>query len=109
MSNTPPGMATEPHLHHPNVRTEPESKTGLYCFKDSARPCAAECMAFITPPDGPDYKDQQWARCLILVNEHRMGKHLVVLAAGVGELLQIRKKAAADVARTNQPAVPPVR
>jgi len=101
----PPGMEASPHLHHPNIRKE----TGLYCFKDADRPCSAACMAFILPPDGPDYKDQQWANCMELVSMHRSGKHLVVIASQLGELLKKQKTADADRARSNQQPPPPVR
>jgi len=82
-----------------------EEGSGLYCFLDHARQCTAECMAFISPPDGPDYIDQQWARCLLLVNAHRGGKHLVVLASTSAQMLQNAKNEAADRQR-NQPAPP---
>ncbi len=54
--------------------------SGLYCFKDSTRVCGADCMAFSAPPDSPDFKGQQWAKCKLLVDSHRTGKHLVILA-----------------------------
>lgn len=62
-------------------------------------------MAFIDAPEGPDYKNQQWANCLLLVNAHRGGKHLVVLASSAGELLRSAKNEAADRAR-HQPSPP---
>jgi len=82
---------------------------GLFCFKDKDRPCTAECMAYILPPEGPDYKDQQWARCLLLVNTHRTGKHLVVLCANVEKMISLTKTEQADRVRLNQPPVPPVK
>lgn len=100
----PPGMEAQPHPHHPNLRQE----TGLYCFKDATRACGAECMAYIAPPAGDDYKDQQWAHCMELVSMHRTGKHLVVIAANLDQLIRLRKKADADRERLNQPAVPKV-
>jgi hypothetical protein len=63
-------------------------------------------MAFDVPPDGPDYKDKQWAHCALLVNAHRAGKHLVILASTSAELFRTNKVAAADKVRTTQP-VPP--
>ena len=65
----------------------------LVCFKDKTRVCGPDCMAYIAAPTGPDYTDQQWARCLLLVNTHRTGKHLVVLASAMGEILQKAKTA----------------
>lgn len=90
---------------HPSMRDEPEKKSGLYCFLNPDRVCGSECMAYVSPPDGPDYRDQQWANCLLLVNAHRGGKHLVVLASTTGELLQRAKNEAADQAR-NRPGPP---
>jgi hypothetical protein len=87
----------------------PDSKNGLYCFLNKDRECGSECMAFIHPPEGPDYKDQQWSNCLLLVNAHRGGKHLVILADTTGKLLGLTKNKQADEARANQPAPPVVR
>lgn len=81
--------------------------TGLYCFLDDARPCSAECMAYDAAPEGADYRDKQWANCMLLVNAHRGGKHLIVLASLGSELLHKTKNAAADAARANQ-TPPPV-
>ena len=92
-------------LHHPRIK-DPE---GLICFLDVGRPCEASCMAYITPPDGPDYQDQQFANCMLLVNAHRAGKHLVVLAMVGGELVKKNKTEAADRARAQQTPPPEVR
>jgi hypothetical protein len=72
--------------------------SGLFCFKDQQRACTAECMAYVNPPPGEDYKDQQWAHCLELVNLHRVGKHTALLAAQAGEIVKIM--------RTPSPPVP---
>jgi hypothetical protein len=66
-------------------------------------------MAYITAPNGPDYVGQQWARCILLVNTHRTGKHLVLLADAVGQQVKKAAAAIADAARTNQPPPPTVR
>lgn len=63
-------------------------------------------MAYITAPAGPDYMGQQWARCLLLVNSHRTGKHLVLIADALGQQLKKTAAAIADAARTNQPPPP---
>lgn len=81
----------------------------LNCFQDRARVCGPDCMAFITPPPTEDYRGQQWAQCLLLVNSHRTGKHLVVLADSVGRHLQKTSQALADQARAHQPTPPVVR
>jgi hypothetical protein len=96
---------TDPAPHHPTLK-EPE---GLICFLSNDRPCAADCMAYITRPDGPDYQDQQWANCMLLVNAHRAGKHLVVLASVGSELTKQAKNAAADRVRAGFPPPPVVK
>lgn len=73
--------------------------SGLFCFKDQQRACTSECMAYVNPPPGEDYKDQQWAHCLELVNLHRLGKHVALLAASSGELLKLRRSPAPPVPR----------
>lgn len=79
---------------------------GLRCFKSQSRACGPDCMAYIRTPPGPDYVDQQWANCMLLVNAHRTGKHLVVIAAALGEQNAKAKTALADQARANQPLPP---
>lgn len=84
--------------YHPDQK--PMGKdNGLMCFKDMTRPCGADCMAFqLERPQGPDYKNQQWANCMILTNQHKSAKHLVILAVGVGKLVEQQQ----DSVRTNQ-------
>ena len=72
-------------LHHPSMKDE-DLRTGLICFLNIERPCGADCMSWDECPDGPDYKDKQWAHCLLLVNAHRTGKHL--RHAGVSAVIQ---------------------
>lgn len=59
--------------------------SGLFCFLSPDRACGPSCMAYLTsPPTGDkEFRDQQWPHCHLLVNVHRMGKHLVVLASGL--------------------------
>lgn len=96
-------MSAEPTTgYHPNMKDMPEDKTGLFCFKDSSRICGADCMAFTDAPEGPEYIGKQWARCLILVNHHRTGKHLVVLASIADKI----EKRMTDARRTNQSPPP---
>lgn len=97
-------LADKPAPHHPTLREE-DRKNGLYCFLNDKRACGADCMAFIAAPDGADYRDQQWANCLLLVNAHRGGKHLIVLASAAGQAIQNAKNEAADRVRT-QPGPP---
>ena len=89
--------------------TQPLPPDRLVCFKDKSRVCGADCMAYIARPAGDDYRDQQWANCLLLVNSHRTGKHLVILADAISKQGQKAAAALADAARTNQPPPPPVR
>jgi len=82
----------------------------LFCFLDSSRPCTPECMAFLPArPDGPDYENQQWPACMILVNLHKLGKHHVVLASQGQSLLKHLRVKSADEKRENQPPPPLVR
>ena len=38
-------------------------------------------MAYLVdPPSGKMYLGQQWARCLVLVNEERTARHLTIIA-----------------------------
>ena len=80
---------------------------GLYCFIAAHRECGPACMAYSPAPEGPDYKDQQWATCMLLVNAHRLGKHLVVLASTVDTVRKQLNLAAADSARTRAQSAPP--
>lgn len=89
-------------VYHPDMKEDGPS-SGLCCFMDKERPCGADCMAFLTdPPSKDDYVGQQWSHCHLLVNAHRVGKHLVVLAQVGGELLHKQRVHAADQARSTQ-------
>jgi hypothetical protein len=94
----------------PSQQPDPEALplNGLICFLSNDRPCGPDCMAFDAAPEGADYKDKQWANCMLLVNAHRAGKHLIVLASVGAEMVRRAKTEAADHARTNQPAPPKV-
>lgn len=84
--------------------------TELYCFLDSSRPCSAECMAFLpVKPEGPDYDDQQWPACMLLVNLHKLGKHHVAIAQQGAALLKSHRIKTADEQRANQPLPAPVK
>lgn len=86
------------------AETEPK-ETGLFCFISPDRVCGADCMAYSDPPNHKDFVGKQWAHCLLLVNTHRAGKHLTVLASHADTLLNLKQ----DEARTNQPPPPKVR
>lgn len=68
------------------VQPVPEAKGS--CFLDQERVCGSDCMAYlVSPPTDPSYIGQQWARCHLLVNIERGGKHLVVLAAQASKMV----------------------
>lgn len=106
-------MVTDPNkpfLETPDIRELPEDKTGLYCFIDSARPCGAECMAYLsTRPEGRDYEGQQWAKCGILVSLHKGAKHVVALAGMGDSLLKHLRVKHADAVREKQSLPPQVK
>ena len=96
------------------VRTMPEQeaddlKERLFCFLDASRPCDSECMAYLTArPEGMDYKGQPWSQCILLVNAHRGGKHLTVLASMGADIMKHLKIKAADATReANNPSAIP--
>lgn len=61
----------------------------LRCFINPDRACGPDCMAYQTrPPPGQDYMNQQWPHCMVLVNAHRVGKHMVIIAEGLTKLLK---------------------
>ena len=82
------------------------SQDELYCYRDGSRVCNASCMAYISPPEGSDYKDANWACCLLLVAAHKTGKHLTVLAQESVARSRQAKNEAADRARMEQPKPP---
>ncbi len=70
----------EPYIEKPDTRQVQEGD--MFCYRDANRVCDSTCVAFLVViPDGDDYTEQPWARCHVLVNEHRQGKHLTVLAS----------------------------
>jgi hypothetical protein len=89
-------------LEQPEME-EDKRESGLYCFINADRRCGADCMAFLNPPpQDQDYQGQQWACCMLLVNAHRVGKHLVILASDLHKV--------AEKVRTmgpNGPNIPP--
>lgn len=95
--NTPP-------LHHPNMRDD-TNKEGMHCFLNSERVCGADCMAFVAPIEKPDHSDfigKEWAQCHLLINAHRVGKHVAILAVTADSLLKKVKTYFADKERGDQ-------
>ncbi len=76
--------------------------TGLYCFLDRNKACGADCMAWDSVPNHRDYIGKQFANCMILVNLHRTGKHLTVIASSLDTLV----KSEQDKARIPVPPGP---
>ena len=85
---------------------EPIPGTGLCCFLSTERRCGPDCMAYSDfVPEGIDYKTpdgkpRQWAYCILLVNAHKTGKHVVNIA----NLMKV----SADNQQRNQPLPSPV-
>jgi hypothetical protein len=99
-----------PYIEKPDMVDIPEDRSGLFCFIDSARPCEADCMAYLgVRPEGKDYEGQQWAKCLLLVNAHKTGKHAVSLASQADSLLKHLRVKSADARREAQLPIVPVR
>jgi hypothetical protein len=66
--------------------------TPLYCFIDANRVCDMDCTAYLSVlPQGDDYVEQPFAKCMLLVSLHRVGKHSTIVAS---ELVTLRKNAA---------------
>lgn len=86
-----------PYVEKPD---EMETEGTSFCFLDKDRPCSPECVAFIHPPNAQDYESQSWANCHLLVNIHRTGKHLPILADVASNTLKQRRQQIADMQRT---------
>jgi len=68
--------------YHPDAREVNPKEGGLSCFISQDRVCGPDCMAFLPQvPEGKDFLGEQWAHCMLLVNAHRTGKHLVIIAS----------------------------
>ena len=86
----------------------------IFCFIDASRPCRPECMAHsVFPPEGKDYEGKQWARCMLLSNAHKIGKHVVHIASkaegiliSADSLLKFLRVKKADDARGPLPSPP---
>lgn len=87
-----------------NIKAIPPGETGLFCWRDKERACGAECMAFLPQvPPSNDYIGQQWAHCMLLVAEHRKGKHLVILSEDVHKLHDELKRGRASALLPDPP------
>jgi len=95
----------------PDEGVEP-GRVGLYCFLNCERECGPDCMAYLpVVPEGFDYRTpdeeaRQWARCMVLVNMHKCGKHVVHIAAKAEEAVKLARVAAADQQRSSAVSSP---
>ena len=81
-------MYEEPNAINPDEHEKPR----LMCFKEYSRVCGADCMAFLLDvPREQDYVGKPWAHCHLLLNEHRKGKHLVIIANALAKLEQSQR------------------
>ena len=88
----------EPFLEVPAERKV--SDGDLFCYLDASRPCNATCVAYlVVQPSGEDYREQPWAQCIMLVNAHRSGKHLTILASTAVSAAESAHTRAADELR----------
>lgn len=84
--------------------------SGGACFLSQDRVCGSDCMSYLDKvPDGPAYLGENWAKCHILVNVDRGGRHLAILAQVSASAFNLKKNQAADESRANQPPPPGVR
>lgn len=79
-----PGLPDEtPFVQPPDViadKADEKVEQQVFCHRDHTRQCTAACIAYLTfIPEGPDYKDQPWARCHELVTMNRTSKHVALL------------------------------
>lgn len=101
-------MSDTPYIEKPDQYTPQGNE--VFCFLDSARPCTAECIAYMpVAPEGTDYENQAFSSCLVLVNLHKAGKHVTALAQQGTSLLKHLKVVQADAKRGGPPSPPPVR
>lgn len=87
-----------------NSPTDPKNQ-GLGCFLDRSRVCGPDCMAYVPPiekPESVDYIGKEWAKCHLLINVHRTGKHISILTITANELLSKVRSYFADKQRNDQ-------
>lgn len=95
--------------YHPNMSARssdgesPGPTEGPACYRDQCRICGPDCMAFLPQvPEGPVYVGEQWAHCLILVNQERTGRHLVVLADTLTKYAAFKRGQRAEAIRNEK-------
>ncbi len=90
-----------------NHQAEDDAQAGtpstLACFMDQGRVCGPDCMAYLPQAPGePDYQGENWAHCHLLINAHRGGKHLVIIAGAASKIAGLQRQAAAEAVRTQK-------
>jgi len=48
-------------------------------------------MAYEQPPQHKDFVGKQWASCMLLVNAHRTGKHLTIVANQLDTMVKMKE------------------
>jgi hypothetical protein len=75
----------------PPAPPERKQTEELYCHMDLTRTCGPDCMAYLThPPVDNDYKGQSWAKCRLLVDSYRVGKHVTLLVQAANAAVRPR-------------------
>jgi hypothetical protein len=91
-------LRTDEQTYHPNQL--PTGESGPICYRDPIRVCGPDCMAYLAQvPEGEAYKGEQWAHCHVLVNQDRLGRHVVVLVSLLSKDVSLRSKAQAAAVR----------
>lgn len=85
----------------PNIRP---AYTGLMCPFDLARPCGANCMAYVTFPrrSAVSELNEQSAHCSLIVGVERLGRNLTILTEMEARAEKKRQLAEADKRQRGQ-------
>jgi len=99
------GQTDEQFIHMPDELDD--AAPGLICFRSPDRVCGADCMAYTTASHGGDELSEQQGHCSILVSQHRVGKHSVIIASMMAQQMKAERNARADKSRAAPAPVPP--
>lgn len=91
-----------PFIHSPNLMDDDPKKNGLVCFLDKARPCGADCMAFISNAEPSAHIGPQASQCLLLVSAEKLTRHVIIVAKLGSDALSLTKKKTQDEKRESQ-------
>ena len=89
-----------PFIHAPD-ELDDDVRNGLTCFLDGTRQCGADCMAYTTFSESNSLPQPQ-GHCLLLANAERGGKHLVIIAKLLNDVITRSKREADDRKREAQ-------